>query len=268
LHAEKLFYTYFWLRQDGTPYYVGKGRGRRAIRRGSPKDLTCILIQEHPSEADAFAAEIFFIAYYGRKDLGTGVLRNRTDGGEGGANPSEETRRKIGACHKGVPTWMKGKTHTEEAKAKQSESHKGNMPWNKGKTGQIVSEETRQKQRLARAGRTHLEETKKKKIGKSKVGKKRTPFSKEWLQKMSEAQKRRYAEGRSALLTVVRTARIPDCHPERRHKGHGLCESCWDRTRTRTRRRPTAIEHPQATTFVGVLLGGRTCSDARTPLSS
>jgi general stress protein YciG len=91
------FYTYLWLREDGTPYYVGKGRGRRAfisrahtVRR--PKELSRIIVQEFETEEDAFRAEQFLITYYGRQDLGTGCLRNRTDGGEGAANPSEELR--------------------------------------------------------------------------------------------------------------------------------------------------------------------------------
>jgi hypothetical protein len=87
------FYTYMWLREDGTPYYIGKGKGNRAFRKGSPpRDR--ILIQEFPSEEDAFAAEVFLIAYYGRKDLNTGILRNRTDGGEGVSGyPLTEERR-------------------------------------------------------------------------------------------------------------------------------------------------------------------------------
>jgi hypothetical protein len=89
----KTFYTYLWLRENGTPYYVGKGTGRRAIRKGSPKDLDRILIQEFPSEEDAFAAEIFLIDYYGRRDLGTGCLRNLTAGGDGVRNPSERCRK-------------------------------------------------------------------------------------------------------------------------------------------------------------------------------
>jgi hypothetical protein len=97
-----VFYTYLWLREDGTPYYVGKGKDDRAFKRAShiqtpPSDIQRIIIQEFESEIDAFAAEIFLISYYGRKDLGTGVLRNRTDGGEGqsGRITSEATRQKL-----------------------------------------------------------------------------------------------------------------------------------------------------------------------------
>lgn len=89
------FYTYTWLQYDGRAYYVGKGHGNRAIRKGSPRDLDRIIIQEHESEADAFEAEKFLIAYYGRKDQGTGILRNMTDGGEGTSNPSAATRQKL-----------------------------------------------------------------------------------------------------------------------------------------------------------------------------
>jgi len=84
------FYTYLWLREDGTPYYVGKGHDRRAFRKGSPP-IERVLIQEFPDNASALEAEKFLIAYYGRKDLGTGILRNRTDGGDGLS--SEEVKR-------------------------------------------------------------------------------------------------------------------------------------------------------------------------------
>jgi hypothetical protein len=109
------FYTYLWLREDGTPYYVGKGRGKRAFRCGAPP-AERVIIQYHPSERDALVAEVFFIAYYGRKDLGTGCLRNYTDGGDGvsGAIRSAETKEKISANHVG----MKGKVHSDETKAK------------------------------------------------------------------------------------------------------------------------------------------------------
>ena len=98
----KQFYVYLWLRQDGTPYYVGKGQGDRAYRSSKshrpPTDKSLILLQEFPNEADALAAEVFLIAYYGRYDIGMGRLRNRTDGGEGISNPSPETRQKLSAA--------------------------------------------------------------------------------------------------------------------------------------------------------------------------
>jgi hypothetical protein len=82
-----LFYVYMYLRENGTPYYVGKGKESRVYKVSKnhypPEDRTRILIQEFSSEEEAFAAEQFFIEYYGRKDLGTGCLRNLTDGGEG-----------------------------------------------------------------------------------------------------------------------------------------------------------------------------------------
>jgi len=84
----KGFYTYMWLRENGIPYYIGKGCGRRAIVSDGhncykPPDSQRILIQYYPTEKEALAAERFLIEYYGRKDLGSGCLRNRTNGGDG-----------------------------------------------------------------------------------------------------------------------------------------------------------------------------------------
>ena len=90
------FYTYLYLRRDGSVRYVGKGSGRRAFQKTvghtPPKDRSRILIQYHPDEQAAFEAEVFLIAYYGRRDIGSGPLQNVTDGGEGAANPSERIR--------------------------------------------------------------------------------------------------------------------------------------------------------------------------------
>jgi hypothetical protein len=113
-----IFYTYLWLRDDRTPYYVGKGHGERAfvwhprIGHAPPQDR--VLIQEFPSEADSFEAEKFFIAFYGRKDLGTGGLVNRTDGGVGGDTLSPERREQRSLLYRqrGIkPPSRLGKTH-------------------------------------------------------------------------------------------------------------------------------------------------------------
>ena len=112
----KVFYTYLWLREDGTPYYAGKGHGTRAYRKGSPPPER-VLIQEFPNEEDAFLAERFLIALYGRKDLGEGRLINMTDGGDGHTNMSPEIRQKISDANRGNKYWL-GRKHKAETLVK------------------------------------------------------------------------------------------------------------------------------------------------------
>ena len=82
-----MFYTYIYRRKDGTPYYTGKGTGDRAYQtrhRVRPPEPARILIQYWGSETEAFQMEKWYIKLFGRKDNGTGILRNMTDGGVGG----------------------------------------------------------------------------------------------------------------------------------------------------------------------------------------
>lgn len=98
---KSIFYTYKYVWEDGTPYYVGKGKEDRAfVDHGEvpvPEDRNRIIfLIENVTEEEAFQHENEMINFYGRKDLGTGPLLNRTSGGQGvsGRLLTEEQKEK------------------------------------------------------------------------------------------------------------------------------------------------------------------------------
>lgn len=164
---------------------------------------------------EACCIEQYLISFYGRRDLGTGILINMTDGGDGryGAKISEETRIKMSDSHKGKPAPRKGcknsnetrekirqyflihgspnkdRPKTEEHKRKISETLKkrGDNNWH----GRKHSEESIQKMRLShgsgennpRYGKKHSEET---------------------IQKMRESAKKRAArQKQNSIITTI-----------------------------------------------------------------
>lgn len=125
---------YAYCRKDGTYYYIGKGTKRRAYRSPNqarvkpPKDKSRILIlHENLDEKTALLYEEKLILFYGRKDLGTGLLHNMTNGGDGvsGWIPSKEWREKKSNSMKGENNPFYGRKHTKETKDLISAKNKG-----------------------------------------------------------------------------------------------------------------------------------------------
>ncbi len=180
------YYVYAYLREDGTPYYIGKGKGDRAWKshknRGiyKPNRKRITICESNLTEIGALALERRLIRWYGRKNNNTGILRNKTDGGDGtsGVVRSQETIKRMSEAQRGKKTsehtkkilskMRKGVSKSEEHKRKISASNKGIKPWN----GNPISEETRLKMSLAHKG------------------KKRKPFSQEHKERIRQARLR------------------------------------------------------------------------------
>lgn len=227
-----MFYVYAYLRtKDLTPYYVGKGKDDRAWQKSHsvivPKDLTrIVMLETNLTELGAFAIERRMIRWYGRKDLGTGILHNQTDGGDGSAGIipwnkgivtgsflSEKGRKTISKANKDikknhgdkVSTALLGKPKSEEHKKKLSDAGKGNIPWNKGQSketnekieqyanslkGRCFTDDHRAKLSEAHKGKANTEEQKAKISAKLKG----RVMSDETKRKMSEARKKLWEE--------------------------------------------------------------------------
>lgn len=202
----------------GSPYYIGKGRGLRAfsstrkITKRPSNSKNIIFIAENMNEPDAHQLEMLLIHVHGRIDIGTGCLRNLTDGGEGkrGNKQSPETIEKRAAK-------MRGRVMSEKTKLILYLANKGKKK-PKG-FGAKVSERQKGKklppERVAKIvaasiGRKHPPRSEECRIQMSldRKGRKMPPRSDEHRAKLSAAQTGKvYPPERVARMVTSRTGK-------------------------------------------------------------
>ena len=155
------YYVYeLWDVVKNQPLYVGKGCGKRTAAHTSKshlakqdgnqfkKNVIRKMLSENnkpvvkyvfrsDNEISAYNEETRLILQYGRRDLGTGILTNLTNGGIGSLSPSIESRYKMGSPNR-------GRQFSEETKIKMSLS---------AKSRDAISEETRLKMSTSKVGK-------------------------------------------------------------------------------------------------------------------
>lgn len=176
--TKEAFYVYAYFRLDGTPCYVGKGKGERWRHRGKygrnkhflniraqakaiGLDLPCMKLVEDLTEEAALQIEYDLIRLVGREANG-GPLVNLTDGGDNGPvgyKHPPELRAHHSAIRKGrkhSPEWCAAisagmpKTKTPEHIAAAAAGRRGI----KNKSGWWSTEEGRAKQQKNNRGHT------------------------------------------------------------------------------------------------------------------
>jgi hypothetical protein len=202
----KGFYIYAYFRDKdsniskaGTPYYIGKGSGKRAWASHSigipKKNWQIVILEQNLSEIGAFALERRYIRWYGRVDNETGILRNLTDGGEGpyGCIKSVETRLKQ---HKAQVGKKKSPEHCEKIKL-INVGRKHSPEQNKAKSDLAKRLGTKPPTGSGKDnpfyGRHHTEEYKRRM---SEIAKSRPKPSRESIDKRIETQKKNQLAGK------------------------------------------------------------------------
>jgi len=124
----KQFYVYIHKKPDGTPFYVGKGHGKRAYKFNGRNPYHQAILNKYQgkiivevinctNELQAFNLEKIYVKQL--REQGH-RLTNMTDGGEGicGFKMDESTKKRINAINR-------TKVRSEEFKAMVSEQWKG-----------------------------------------------------------------------------------------------------------------------------------------------
>lgn len=174
---KKEYYVYIHYDMNNIPFYVGKGKGKRAYSKSQRNEdwkkiasngYNVDIIKDNLTNVESMSLEVETIKIYGRLDRGTGTLVNRTSGGGGsnGYKATKETCEKLSKVLMGKNKGKKpnlGRKFSDESKKKMSEAKIG---MSSPMCGKKHSDETKKKiseiVSRVQVGRKHSEETKEK----------------------------------------------------------------------------------------------------------
>ncbi len=124
--------------------------------------FTVEIVLDNCTKEEAFLEEVRLIKLYGRQDIGTGILVNHTDGGDGRIGSSEEIKKKCGSKNIGRKWTEDRRNGIKKVKVKIVRS-----AWNKGIP---ATEKTKENLRLAAKNKPPMSEETKIKIRKANKG--------------------------------------------------------------------------------------------------
>jgi hypothetical protein len=202
-------YVYVHIRKDNNkPFYIGVGgllsfdnyqRANSENWKGlshrsdfwknvvSKYGFTVEIVLDNCTKEEAFLEEQRLITFYGRKDIGTGILVNHTAGGEGRIDSSDELKKKCGV--KNI-----GRNWTPEQRNKIMEKRKDRLP---------DSLETRLKKSLSSKGKPkskdHIEKIKQ--LSLFKLG--HTPYNKGQTHSKETKIKMSLSSGKKVINTLT-----------------------------------------------------------------
>ena len=131
-------YVYAYLREDGSPYYIGQGQVYRITANplAPPEKERRIFLKKNLSQEDAWRYEEYYISLYGRERDG-GILINRSLGGKRSGlekhSPESIEKKRLSMLGKNR------RKHTEEHRRKHSLTKK--RLYKEGKLPPLPSQE-------------------------------------------------------------------------------------------------------------------------------
>ena len=146
----KDYYVYTYLDINSKPYYVGMGCKNRVIAKHlyvTVPSFDKIVVEDGLTQQQAWDREIELIAQYGREHLGTGPLKNLTEGGptqKSGWAQSPQTKQQISIKNTGK---VRTEQHKQNYRKSKSIEHADNI---KQAVTNIWSDPIYKEQRLAK----------------------------------------------------------------------------------------------------------------------